>query len=354
MKILLVTFSDNADHQDTTFGLYEELLEKEDVYLLAIRSPKVSVVRSEKTWFEDCPQRPGVCKGTFNFSLLWNLIQRIRKENFDAIFFESLHVWNLPIMIFCGAKTHIYQFVHEVIPHEGDRQVKMVDLMNRAVCLLADTIVLGNRLYIDEMIARYKISKERVRFLELWRRYPSYTEPRNTGRMLFFGRINPYKGADNLLQIARMCPDIQFDVIGRVDPQMKDIASQLAQEQNVTFNDKYVSDDEMKEAFIQADCVLVPYNSASQSGIIIDAYKYSRPVVAFDVGAISEQVEQGVSGYLVQPGDNAAFAQALKEFKKMPKEKYTRLTKNAFEYGRQKYSATGAVQRFCALVNDSK
>ena len=55
----------------------------------------------------------------------------------------------------------------------------------------------------------------------------------------------------------------------------------------------------MREAFVNCDWVIVPYNSASQSGIIIDAYKYSRPVIAFAVGAIPEQVDANKSGYLV-------------------------------------------------------
>ena len=42
-KILLVTFSDNADHQDTLFGIYEELIRNAnwDPYLVAIQEPKV-------------------------------------------------------------------------------------------------------------------------------------------------------------------------------------------------------------------------------------------------------------------------------------------------------------------------
>ena len=49
-KVLLVTFSDNADHQDTLFGMYEEMRKRDDwdIYLLCITTPKVgaSTVRS--------------------------------------------------------------------------------------------------------------------------------------------------------------------------------------------------------------------------------------------------------------------------------------------------------------------
>lgn len=352
-KLLLVTFSDNADHQDTLFGMYEEMRNRSDwdAYLLCIKTPKVELQKSNHTWLVDCPKRPGVTKKTFNLPLLVSIIHRIRKEHFDAIYFENLHTWNLPIMLMSG-KAKTYQVIHEVIPHEGDSQVKMVDLMNKAVVKFADTIVLRNKTYIQDMIDRYGISVDRVKYLELWRRYPAYTTPVHSGRVLFFGRINPYKGADNLLEIVRRCPNIQFDVVGRVDSQMQGIVDQLAKEKNVKLNNDYVTDAEMREAFVNCDWVIVPYNSASQSGIIIDAYKYSRPVIAFTVGAIPEQVDDGKSGYLVEAGDNEKFAAMLKEVMKLSTEQYDAMSRDAYQYGSKKYTTSGAVERFVKLLEE--
>ena len=350
-KILLVSFSDNADHQDTIFGLYEALEDegKQDVYLLAIKTPKVALRRSSHTWLVDCPERPGITKKTFNIFLLSSLIKKIRKEKFDVIYFESLHVWNLPIMMFSGSSC-TYQVIHEVIPHEGDKQVKMVDLMNKAVVNLSDHIVLRNKKYIDELIKRYGIEKDRVHFLELWRRFPKFTEPRYTKRVLFFGRINPYKGVDNLLEIAKLCPEIHFDVIGRVDPQMQGIVDELKKLPNVFLNNNYVSDDEMKEAFINADWVILPYNSASQSGVIIDAYKYSRPVIAFDVGAISEQIEDSVSGFLVKYKNNKDFAMTINKEINSCNEKCCLMCNRAYYYGLKKYGSLDAISRFTTML----
>ena len=65
-KVLLVTFSDNADHQDTLFGMYEEMKKQSewDAYLLCIKMPKVALQISDHTWLVDCPERPGVTKKT--------------------------------------------------------------------------------------------------------------------------------------------------------------------------------------------------------------------------------------------------------------------------------------------------
>lgn len=352
MKVLLVTFSDNADHQDTLFGIYEELIGKDqiDAYLMAIKSPKVPLQISDHTWLVDCPKRPGIEKKTFDLQTLNTIIRRIKKEKFDVIYFESLHVWNVAIMLALGKKVHKYQVIHEVIPHEGDNQVRGVDFMNKVICKTADTIVLRNQKYMQDMIDKYKVKPNRVKYLELWRRYPEFTEPAHSGHVLFFGRINPYKGADNLLEIVRLCPEITFDVVGRVDPQMEAVVEELRKEKNAHLNTGYVSDEEMREAFIGCDWAIVPYNSASQSGIIIDAYKYSRPVIAFNVGAIAEQVDDGKSGYLVGAGDNEAFAVKVKEAVGMTMDQYDAMCTQAYQYGCKKYAASGAVDRFVKLI----
>ena len=120
---------------------------------------------------------------------------------------------------------------------------------------------------------------------------------------------------------------------------------------NVQVQTGYVTDDDMKHAFTQADWVIVPYNSASQSGIIIDAYKYSRPVIAFDVGAISEQVSNGESGYLIPAGQRDVFVEKLRSAIHMPEDEYDKMTHNAYQYGCTKYAASGAVDRFLDIFS---
>ena len=108
----------------------------------------------------------------------------------------------------------------------------------------------------------------------------------------------------------------------------------------------------MREAFINCDWAIVPYNSASQSGIIIDAYKYSRPVIAFAVGAIPEQVDAEKSGYLVEAGNNEKFAGKLKEVMKLSTDEYDAMSGHAYQYGSMKYATSGAVERFVELLED--
>lgn len=354
-KVLLVTFSNNADHQDISFSMFESIYISErddcDIWIMGIDHPKVPVMDTPHTHLVDCPERPGIEKKTFDIKELCRITKWINSEHFDVIFFETLHVWNLAIMTFCHKGTVMFQMIHDLIPHKGDRQEKSIHLMNKAVCRSADYIVLCNQKYVPKVTEIYGVPQDRVRFVDMWRRFPSYTEPSYSRRVLFFGRMNPYKGVDNLLNVAKKCPDIQFDVIGRVDPQIQEQINELKDLPNVTLTTGYVTDAEMADAFTDADWIVLPYNSATQSGVIIDGYRYGRPCIAFSVGAIAEQVCDGVSGYLIPEGDTVALASKLKEAVQISKDAYKKMSLQAYEYGVNKYSANGAIDRFMQVIS---
>ena len=254
-------------------------------------------------------------------------------------------------MLQARKRSKTFQMIHDLIPHEGDRQAKSVDMMNRVVCKLAGTIVLANQKYLNKVTELYHVPQSRVAFVDMWRRFPEPIPPMHTKRVLFFGRINPYKGVDNLIEIVRACPEISFDVVGRVDEQMEELVAALGREPNVSLNNGYVSDEEMAQAFIHSDWVILPYNSATQSGVVIDAYRFSRPAIAFDVGAVAEQIQDGVSGYLIPAGDLKAFAARLKQVIQMEEPVYDALCRSAYEFGSKKYAAHGAVDRFMNLID---
>ena len=65
--------------------------------------------------------------------------------------------------------------------------------------------------------------------------------------------------------------------------------------------------------FAASDLVVQPYISASGSGICQIAYGFDRPVIATNVGSLSEVVRDGVNGRLVEPGNPRSLAQAILE-----------------------------------------
>jgi len=76
----------------------------------------------------------------------------------------------------------------------------------------------------------------------------------------------------------------------------------------------YLADDEVEALFKAADVVVLPYRSATQSGVTHVAYALGVPVIITDVGGLGETVEAERTGLVVPPGDPSALADAVVRF----------------------------------------
>ena len=70
---------------------------------------------------------------------------------------------------------------------------------------------------------------------------------------------------------------------------------------NIIFENKRIGNDEVGIFFDTASIVVLPYLEATQSGVIPLAFAYSKPVVATDVGSLSEVVIDKYNGMLIEP-----------------------------------------------------
>jgi starch synthase len=65
--------------------------------------------------------------------------------------------------------------------------------------------------------------------------------------------------------------------------------------------------------FAATDTVALPYARASASGVLLLAYAFARPVVAYPVGGLVDYVVDGETGWLCRRPEPAALAEALRE-----------------------------------------
>ncbi len=149
---------------------------------------------------------------------------------------------------------------------------------------------------------------------------PPVVLPERELTLLFFGLIREYKGVKYLLYAL---PEIQKAVSVHAiiagefyeDPtQYENIIRSLNLEATVTIVNQYIPDEEVGWYFMQADLVVLPYVSATQSGVVPLAYHFRKPVIATTVGGLPDVVFPGETGYLVAPGDAHAIAQGVKRY----------------------------------------
>jgi glycosyltransferase involved in cell wall biosynthesis len=82
----------------------------------------------------------------------------------------------------------------------------------------------------------------------------------------------------------------------------------------VTFIEGYIPNEEVARYFAAGDLVVIPYVTATQSGIVQLAYGFGKPVVVSRVGGLPEVVEEGITGYLVPPQDSTSISSAVLDF----------------------------------------
>lgn len=142
--------------------------------------------------------------------------------------------------------------------------------------------------------------------------------PRDRPLALFFGGLRPSKGLDDLIaawsEVADEV-DAHLLVTGQpagVDPgALARLAEDAGLAEHITIAAGYRPLDQVAGLFIHADVVVLPYRTATASGVLQLAFAFGKPVVATATGALAEDMVDGVTGHLVPPSDPPALARAL-------------------------------------------
>jgi len=139
--------------------------------------------------------------------------------------------------------------------------------------------------------------------------------------LLFFGYVRRYKGLDLLLQampsILSAYPSGRLLVAGQFyepeAPYRKLVAS-LGLARHDELRPGYVSDAEAELLFAAADAVVLPYRTATQSGVVQLAYGYGAPVIVTPVGSLAAQVLPGLTGMVAAEVSPEAIARTVRAF----------------------------------------
>ncbi len=135
--------------------------------------------------------------------------------------------------------------------------------------------------------------------------------------VLFFGYVRRYKGLDTLLEawprVRARRPRAVLVVAGEFYEDAgpyRLLAERAGGEPAVRLLERYLPDEEVEAVFKAADVVVLPYRSATQSGVTHVAYALGVPVITTDVGGLAETVTPA-TGLVVPPDNPEALAAAI-------------------------------------------
>jgi glycosyltransferase involved in cell wall biosynthesis/GT2 family glycosyltransferase len=171
----------------------------------------------------------------------------------------------------------------------------------------------------DSVVADYHVPEHKVRVIppgvDLHRFRPTGERSANARpRVLFVGGDFSRKGGEDLLEAMKSLGDeAELDVVTGVRPPSIPTGSPTRVHLGLNHDS-----DELFELFRQADIFVLPTIGEGYGQVICEAMACGLPVVATNLGAIPEMVEDGGSGLLVPPSSPSALADALRTLARRP------------------------------------
>lgn len=323
--------------------MYRSLAEKYDVVMISYKMqyPKILFKKEQRDYSNDMFKVEDT-KFWINTANPFNIIgvaNRIKKINPDLVVMQWWHPYFAPcywiLESVLGRKIQKMFICHNVFPHE---RFPMDKFLTRLVLKKADLYIVHSKSDEADLLgikpnANFKqnphptynafkirnISKEQAR--------KELGKSMDEKLLLFFGFVREYKGLKHILnampEIKQNIDNIKLLVVGSFGGD-KEEYMQLIKDNNiedcVEVIDGYTPDNEVEKYFAGCDLVVLPYESATQSGIVQIAYGFEKPVIVTNVGGLPDVVTDGKTGYVVEPQNPHELAKAVVDFYRDNKE----------------------------------
>ncbi|GAC1385801.1 MAG: glycosyltransferase [Herpetosiphon sp.] len=267
----------------------------------------------------------------------WRLCRKVRAEAPDVVVLQWWVPYWTPSLTVVGrwikrhTRSRIVFICHNVTPHEGG------GVIDRR---LASTVLAqGDGFVVHSEQDRHRLHALLPQAFIVKAQLPTFAGvaepspfsnpsalrqqlgiPVDRPTILFFGFVRPYKGLEYVIQalplvLAHM--PIHLLVVGEFWTSTefyRRYAAEFGVEDAMTLVNRYIPNEELSQYFDLADVVVLPYVSATQSGVVQLAFSCGKPVITTRVGGLHEVVEDGVNGLVVPPQDETALANAIVHF----------------------------------------
>jgi glycosyltransferase involved in cell wall biosynthesis len=268
-----------------------------------------------------------------DFFLSFYLLFIALSNRVKAVHFTTAHISNLFLSTLLKPFPIKQIFtIHDLSPHP-DGKSKFIEMYNNVVIkFLADEVISFSKYEINK-----QLYKQKFYYFPLTGFEQKVNTPKSGQRtLLFFGRMEPYKGFNYLLNLVKLADkqslDYKFILAGKGNIPNID---EFEKFENVEIINRFIDDSELYDLFNRASFSILPYDSATQSGVILLSYAYATPVIAYDVGALKEYIDEGKNGFCVKKGNNTKIIEFLIS---LTDQDILKLSQNTIEIFEEKYS----------------
>ena len=110
-------------------------------------------------------------------------------------------------------------------------------------------------------------------------------------------------------RVHRECPDCRLIVAG--GGKFHFDVSEYEALDFIGIRNRFIPDDEMVALIKNCAFMVCPYTDATQSGVIMSAFAFNKPVIATDVGGLPEMVKDRHYGLIIKEKDVNALAESI-------------------------------------------
>ena len=158
-------------------------------------------------------------------------------------------------------------------------------------------------------------------------------------RLLFISRLIEEKGADTAIKVADLV-NMPIDLYGEMsgtDEWKKELEKLIKNSQNANYNG-YLPHSDIAQAF-DGKALLFPLRSPEGfPSVVIESMVSGTPVIAYSISGVREIIKDGINGFLIEPGNIEAMAEAIKKVDQIDRKKcreYTLEKYNELTIGNQ-------------------
>ena len=266
-----------------------------------------------------------VVKGARQISIFKKLYESykinklVKKINPDIVLLDNYWFTFLFSAIYYRKKTLL--LVHDPFLHSGE-EFFMDKVLRKFYFKLIKNKILLNESQKQDFIVANNESPDNVfsSFLGVYE-YLTCFASQNSNKsdsafdILFFGRISPYKGIKYLLDAfveilsSDRYPNMKLTIAGSGDFDF-DIEP-YKKIPGIYIINKFINPNELSDMITQSSVVVCPYTDATQSGVVMSAFAFKKPIIATNVGGLPEMIDNGVTGLVIEPKNTEAIKDAI-------------------------------------------
>lgn len=286
-------------------------------------------------------QEPNPLKKVLSYRKSWNKVM-------DYCVTEEIDILHVQWYIFSPLDWKYHQMlrkkgvkvvttIHDLLPFDK----KIYDFyFHKKIYSHSDKVLNQARINEPVLTEKYSVAKEKIVYIPHGH-YIEFAEtaskeeslqylklPNNRPIILFFGQIKKVKGVGVLItamkDVVKKYPNALCVIAGKVWHdnffEYQKLIDEFGLQENVRTDIRFIEDSEIKYYFNAADIVALPYLQVYQSGVVLLAYAYEKPVVATTEGEFLTVVKNNETGLLVPANNAAKLAEALSRYLDNPNE----------------------------------